>query len=80
LQIVYAGTATIATTGAPISSAMYAPNAFAETTGAAVGVYGAVISNTFLENSKAPVHYDTALGNVMQDGPYYRTSFSWSKF
>jgi Tfp pilus assembly protein PilX len=80
LQIVYAGVATIATTGAPISSAIYAPNAFVETTGAAVGVYGAVISNKFLEGSKAPIHYDTALAGLMQGGPYYRTSFSWSKF
>jgi|CZKC01.1.fsa_nt_gi Tfp pilus assembly protein PilX len=80
LQIVYAGTASIAPTGAPSSSAIYAPNAFVETTGAAVGIYGAIISNTFLEGSKAPVHYDTALANILQGGPYYRTSFSWSKF
>jgi len=79
-QIVYAGAATIATTGAPISSVIYAPNALVETTGAAVGMYGAVISNKFLEASKAPVHYDTAIGQIMQGGPYYRTSFSWSKF
>jgi Tfp pilus assembly protein PilX len=80
-QIVYAGTAMIAATGAPISSTIYAPNAFVETTGAAVGMYGAVVCNKFLEGSQAPVHFDTAIGGqIMQGGPYYRTSFSWSKF
>jgi hypothetical protein len=80
LQIVYAGAATISSTGAPVASAIYAPNALVETTGAAVGMYGSIISNTFLEGSKAPVHYDNALANVMVAGPYYSTSFSWSKF
>ena len=80
-QIVYAGAAAIATTGAPIASVIYAPNALVETTGAAVGMYGSVISNTFLEGSKAPVHYDNAISSyVMQPGPYYPVSFSWSKF
>lgn len=80
-QIVYAGTATIAATGSPQASTIYAPNAFVETTGAAVGMYGAVICNKFLEGSKAPIHYDTAIGGqILQGGPYYRTSFSWSKF
>jgi Tfp pilus assembly protein PilX len=81
LQIVYAGPATISTTGAPCSSAIYAPNAYVNTVGGAVGLYGAIISNTFLESSKAPVHYDTALGNLTQVGQYRPVGgFSWSKF
>jgi hypothetical protein len=81
LQIVYAGTATIAPTGAPSSSVIYAPNAPVETTGAAVGIYGSIICSSFVEGSKAPVHYDNAVANsVMQVGAYYPVSFSWSKF
>lgn len=81
MQIVYAGTATISTTGAPLSSVIYAPNAFVDTTGAAVGMYGSIITSTFTEASKAPVHYDNALAtSVMQAGPYYPVSFSWSRF
>jgi len=80
LQIVYAGTAAISTTGAPCSSAIYAPNAYVNTVGGAVGLYGSIISKTFLEGSKAPVHYDKALQNLMVPGPYYPISFTWSKF
>lgn len=80
-QIIYAGAATIATTGAPFASVIYAPKSFVETTGAAVGFYGSIISNTFLEDSKAPVHFDNALLNsVLQVGPYKPVGFSWSKF
>jgi|SRR5215467_4783718 len=80
LQIVYSGPATISTTGAPCSSAIYAPNAYVNTVGGAVGLYGSIISKTFLEGSKAPVHYDKALQNLMVPGPYYPISFTWSKF
>jgi len=80
LQIVYPGTATISTTGAPCSSAIYAPNAYVNTVGGAVGLYGGIISKTFLEGSKAPVHYDKALQHLMVPGPYYPISFTWSKF
>jgi Tfp pilus assembly protein PilX len=80
-QIVYAGSANIATTGAPVASVIYAPNAGVPITGAAVGYYGAVISSTFTEGSKAPVHFDNALLNsVFQVGPYKPVGFSWSKF
>jgi Tfp pilus assembly protein PilX len=80
-QIVYAGSANIASTGAPVSSVIYAPNADVPITGAAVGYYGAIISSTFSEQSKAPVHYDTTLQNsLLQMGPYHLTNFSWSKF
>ena len=80
-QIVYAGSANIASTGAPVSSVIYAPNADIPITGAAVGYYGAIISSTFAEESKAPVHYDTALQNsLMQMGPFQLINFSWSKF
>jgi hypothetical protein len=37
LQIVYAGAATISSTGAPVASAIYAPNALVETTGCGCG-------------------------------------------
>jgi hypothetical protein len=80
LQIVYPGTATISTTGAPCTSAIYAPNAYVNTVGGAVGLYGSIVSGTFLEGSKAPVHYDKALANLKVAGPYYPTSFNWSKF
>jgi hypothetical protein len=81
LQIVYAGTATLSTTGAPLVSAIYAPNAFVDTTGAAVGMYGSIISSTFTEASKAPVHYDSALQtSAVQVGQFYPVSFSWKKF
>ena len=82
-QLVYAGSASIGTTGAPVSSVIYAPNAPVPITGAAVGYYGAIISGTFSEASKAPVHYDTALQSALflgSLGPYQKTGFSWSKF
>jgi Tfp pilus assembly protein PilX len=80
-QIVYAGAANIASTGAPVCSVIYAPNADVPITGAAVGYYGAIISSTFAEESKAPVHYDSALKNsVSQVGPFQLIGFSWSKF
>jgi Tfp pilus assembly protein PilX len=80
LQIVYAGQGTISATGAPIVSAIYAPNAYVNTVGGAVGMYGSIVCSTFLEGSKAPVHYDKALQNLMVPGPYYPISFTWSKF
>ena len=80
-QIVYAGAANIATTGAPVCSVIYAPNSDVPITGAAVGYYGAVISSTFSEQSKAPVHYDTSLQNsLVQLGSFQLINFSWSKF
>ncbi len=80
-QIVYAGSANIASTGAPVCSVIYAPNSDVPITGAAVGYYGAVISSTFSEQSKAPVHYDTSLQNsLLQMGPFQLINFSWSKF
>lgn len=80
-QIVYAGAANIASTGSPVCSVIYAPNADVPITGAAVGYYGAIISSTFTEASKAPVHYDTALKNSMvQMGPFQLIQYSWSKF
>lgn len=80
-QIVYAGAANIASTGAPVCSVIYAPNADVPITGAAVGYYGAIISSTFTEASKAPVHYDLALQNsLLQMSSYQLTGFSWSKF
>ena len=79
-QIVYAGQGTIATTGAPVSATIYAPNSLVETTGAAVGMYGSVICNNFLEGSKAPFHVDVAVRSLVQPGKYYPVSFTWSKF
>ena len=80
-QIVYAGAANIASTGSPVCSVIYAPNADVPITGAAVGYYGAIISSTFTEASKAPVHYDAALkSSLVQMGPFQLIGFSWSKF
>ena len=80
-QIVYAGAASIGSTGSPVCSVIYAPNSPVPITGAAVGYYGAIISSTFTEGSKAPVHYDNALqSSLLQVGSFQLISFSWSKF
>ena len=81
MQIVYAGNASISTTGAPFAAVIYAPNAPVAETGGAVGFYGSVVCSTFNESSKAPFHYDNSLKTtVIQAGPYHVTGFSWSKF
>jgi hypothetical protein len=80
MQIVYAGTASIGTTGAPFASVIYAPNAPVSTSGAAVGFYGSIVASTFTEGSKAPVHYDNALATSQAPivGPFQPTGFTWS--
>ena len=81
MQIVYAGTGSIGTTGAPFAAVVYAPNAPVSTSGAAVGFYGSIVASTFSEGSKAPVHYDNALATSQAPivGPFQPSGFTWSK-
>ncbi len=80
-QIIYAGTATITLAGGTSSyGVVYAPNAAINTSGGAAW-YGAVVSKTFTDTGGAPVHFDAALLNSLEQvGTFTPINFSWSKF
>ncbi len=81
-QMVYGGSAAIGTTGAPISTLIYAPNASVQMLGAPLALYGSAIVNSFVDTANSPFHYDNALANTaLQVGPFTSVGgFSWSKY
>jgi len=81
MQIVYAGTAQMRVGGAPNSLVIYMPNAPFYQPGGAVGLNGSIVSNTFVDDSNSPFHFDQALlSNTQKVGSYQLIGFSWSKF
>lgn len=81
LQVAYAGPATIGATGAPCAGLIYAPNALVNMTGAPLAFYGSIITSTFLDTAKSPVHFDNSAKTISQVGNFRPVGgFSWSKF
>lgn len=81
LQITYAGTGEIDLVGHnTIAATIYAPNAFAKTTGNG-NMYGSILSSTMTDTGGASIHYDTSLSTKFKTlGNHVLTSFSWKKY
>jgi hypothetical protein len=81
LQIVYGGNALIRVGGSPNSWVMYAPQAPFLQPGAAVGLYGSIVCNSFVDSSSSPFHFDNALqGSAVQVNGFKIVGFTWSKY
>ena len=81
MQVVYAGTAQMRVGGAPNSLVIYMPNAPFYQPGGAVGLFGSIVTSTFVDDSNSPFHYDQALQSTAYKlGSYQLIGFSWSKF
>jgi hypothetical protein len=81
MQIVYAGTGQMRVGGAPNSLGIYVPQAPFYQPGGAVGLFGSIVSNTFVDQSNSPFHYDQALQTTaFRLGSYQLLiGFNWSK-
>ena len=81
LQINYGGSQPIGLSGGSDSYAVvYAPNAPITISGGG-DWYGAVLGKSFTDSGGSAVHFDRSLlRNLVQPGPYYPISFTWSKF
>ena len=81
MQIVYAGTGQMRVGGAPNSLVIYMPQAPFYQPGGAVGLFGSIVSNTFVDQSNSPFHYDQALQTTaFKLGSYQLIGFNWSKY
>jgi len=58
---------------------VYAPNSPITISGGGAW-YGAILGKSFTDSGGSAVHYDKGLRNLVQPGPYYPISFTWSKF
>jgi Tfp pilus assembly protein PilX len=81
-QMVYGGTDLMRLGGMPNAMVVYAPKAGYYTPGAPVGLYGSIVTGTFVDSSASPFHYDQALQNAAMQVGQFRPigGFSWSKF
>ncbi len=80
MQINYAGSQPIDLSGGSGSYAVvYAPNSPITISGGGAW-YGAILGKSFTDSGGSAVHYDKGLRNLVQPGPYYPISFTWSKF
>lgn len=81
MQINYDGSQPIVLSGGSGSyGIVYAPNAPIKISGGG-DWYGAVLGNSFTDVGGSAVHFDRSLlQNLVQPGPYYPISFTWSKF
>jgi hypothetical protein len=81
LQITYAGTGELDLVGNnTVAATIYAPNAFAKTTGHG-NLYGSILSSTMTDTGGANIHYDTSLSTKFKTlGNHVLTSFSWKKY
>lgn len=81
LQIYYGGSQPIDLSGGSGSySVVYAPNSPISISGGG-DWYGAVLGKSFTDSGGSAVHFDRSLlQNLVQPGPYYPISFTWSKF
>jgi len=80
MQIYYGGSQPIDLSGGSGSYAIvYAPNCPITISGGG-DWYGAILGKSFTDSGGSAVHYDKGLRNLVQPGPYYPISFTWSKF